>query len=240
MEKCRLSVNLNKIALIRNARGEDFPNLVSFAMEAEDFGAQGITVHPRPDERHVKFSDLPALKEVVRTEFNVEGYPSDRFMKEVLLVKPHQVTLVPDPPKALTSTGGWNTVNQKEFLKSIIAQLQAEGIRVSLFLDPKPEMVDGAAEVGADRVELYTGAYARAYPTDATTAIVPHRQSARRAQQLGLGLNAGHDLNLRNLHFYKQHLSNLIEVSIGQALVVDALHYGFQNAIQMYLQELRM
>ncbi len=239
MDTCRLSVNLNKIALIRNARGADFPNLIAFAEDAERYGAQGITVHPRPDERHVKFSDLQPLKEVVQSEFNIEGYPSKRFLQEVLAVKPDQVTLVPDPPEAITSTGGWDTLGAQGILKDVIQQLKAQDIRVSLFLDPDPKFVEGAAEVGADRVELYTGGYARSYTTDRTAAIVPHRQCARKAQQLGLGLNAGHDLNLDNLKFYKEHLANLVEVSIGQALVVDALCYGFQNAIQMYLQELR-
>lgn len=235
----RLSVNVNKVALIRNARGENQPDLGQVSLDCESFGAQGITVHPRPDERHIRYNDIPLLKSIVRTEFNVEGNPSERFMELVLAHRPHQVTLVPDDPGVLTSSEGWDTRKNEAFLRRVTEQLQKEGIRVSIFLDPDPEMVEGAQQIGADRIELYTGDYARQYAHDPERAITDHRKAAERAQELGIGLNAGHDLNLDNLAFYAKHIPGLLEVSIGHALVCDALYYGLKNTIQMYLRQLQ-
>ena len=232
--KTKLSVNINKVALIRNSRGGNLPNLRQFAIDCESFGAQGITVHPRPDERHIRYSDLPILKEVVTTEFNIEGYPSDIFMKKVLDVKPHQCTLVPDPPGVLTSNEGWKPSQHSEFLKRTIGVLKDSGIRVSLFLDPVEQDVYSAHEVGADRIELYTGKYATEYDADKDKAIQDHIHVSKIAEQLSLGLNAGHDLNLNNLKFYKKNIPNLKEVSIGHALISDALYFGAQNVIGMY------
>ncbi len=215
------------------------PDLLKVARQLEHWGAEGITVHPRPDERHVKYSDLQPLKDLVQTEFNVEGYPDERFMVAVLAVRPNQCTLVPDPPGALTSDGGWQTKREAALLKPVVSRLQDAGIRVSLFVDPDPDMVFGAAEVGADRVELYTGTFALEYTVQAEQAIVPHILAAEAAAQAGLGLNAGHDLNLDNLRFYRSRLPNLAEVSIGHAIVCDALYYGLQNTVQMYLHCLR-
>lgn len=230
----KLSVNINKVALIRNARGGNLPDLKKFAQDCERFGADGITVHPRPDERHVKYSDLPILKEVVKTEFNIEGYPTKKFMDEVIKVKPHQCTLVPDPPGVLTSSEGWNTIEQKSQLQDIIASLHEHGIRVSIFLDPILEMVEGAKETGTDRIEFYTGDYAHDFSNDPKLAIEKHVHAANLANELGLGINAGHDLNLDNLKFYASSIPRLKEVSIGHALVTDALYYGIQNTIQLY------
>ena len=232
----RLSVNINKVALIRNARGGNMPNLVQFAIDCETFGAQGITVHPRPDQRHITYADIPALKSVVTTEFNIEGYPSEDFLEMVLSSRPHQVTLVPDLPSALTSDHGWDTHGQKDFLVPIVARLQDMGIRVSLFVDPDPSMIAGAAALGVDRIELYTGPYAHAFYHDPTAAVYPYVQAAKAAEQFGLGVNAGHDLNLDNLAYFQQQIPNLLEVSIGHALICDALYYGIQNTIQMYLR----
>ena len=231
-----MSVNLNKVALIRNSRGGDLPDLVQFARDCEAYGAEGITVHPRPDERHIRYSDVYALKEVVTTEFNIEGYPGERFMQMVLDVKPHQCTLVPDPPDVLTSDSGWDTVKHRDFLIDIVGTLQEEGIRVSLFLDPDPDLVTSAAETGADRIELYTGDYARAYDDDRVTAVAAHIETATEANRHHLGVNAGHDLNLDNLNFYARSVPNLLEVSIGHALISDALYFGIQNVIEMYLR----
>ena len=232
--KTKLSVNINKVALIRNSRGENLPDIRKFAVDCEKFGAEGITVHPRPDERHIRYSDLPILKEVVTTEFNIEGYPSERFMKEVLAVKPHQATLVPDPPGVLTSNEGWKPKENAEILKPIISELKDAGIRVSLFLDPILERVHEAKEVGADRIEFYTGKYAHDFENNKEAAIENHVEAAKEAYKIDLGLNAGHDLNLRNLKFYKENIPNLKEVSIGHALISDALYYGIQNVIGMY------
>ncbi|MDX1477969.1 MAG: pyridoxine 5'-phosphate synthase [Saprospiraceae bacterium] len=232
----RLSVNLNKVALIRNSRGGNLPDVIRFARDCEAYGAEGITVHPRPDERHIRYRDVYALKEVVTTEFNIEGYPSTRFMEMVLEVKPHQCTLVPDPPDVLTSDTGWDTVTHHDFLVDIVQALQEEGIRVSLFLDPDPDMVAAAAATGADRIELYTGDYAGGYASDRAAAIAPHVATARAANEHKLGVNAGHDLNLDNLSFYAHTVPNLLEVSIGHALISDALYYGIQNVIEMYLR----
>ncbi len=230
----RLSVNINKVALIRNARGEDLPDLRQFAKDCEAYGAEGITVHPRPDERHIRYDDIPMLKEVVTTEFNVEGNPTKEFMDMVLKNKPHQCTLVPDAPGALTSSEGWDTITFKSRLKDIIMDLQSAGIRVSLFVDADLEMIEGAKIINADRVELYTGDYARKYNENKEEAIKDHIACSRLADQIGIGLNAGHDLNLQNLKYYKKELSNLAEVSIGHALITDALYYGIANTIQMY------
>lgn len=235
----RLSVNINKIATLRNARGANNPDVVKASMDCERFGAQGITVHPRPDERHIRYDDVIALKEVVTTEFNIEGYPDDRFMKLISKVRPAQATLVPDPPGVLTSNAGWDTVGQATFLKPIIQEIKKLGIRVSLFVDPSEKMVEGAAVAGADRIELYTEPYAAHYKVNREQAIAPYITSALLGKQLGMGLNAGHDLDLHNLKFLKQSIPDLDEVSIGHALICDALYFGLENAIQLYLRELK-
>lgn len=234
----RLSVNINKVALIRNARGSNLPDLVSVAQDCERFGAQGITVHPRPDERHVRYDDIPLLKSVVKTEFNMEGNPNRRFLDLVLRNRPHQCTLVPDAPDALTSDTGWDTVAERDFLTDVISELKSAGIRTSIFLDPDPTMIDGAVQVGVDRIELYTGAYAKNYVKDQNAAIESFIKTADEATAAGLGINAGHDLNLDNLQYFQECIPNLLEVSIGHALITDALYYGLQNVIQMYLQKL--
>ena len=234
----RLSVNVNKIALLRNARGGNIPNLAKVAADCEAFGAEGITVHPRPDERHIKYSDVPVLKTIVKTEYNIEGYPSETFMELVLKNKPHQATLVPDPPGVLTSNAGWNTIENADFLKKVVSKLQAAGIRVSLFVDPVEEMVVGAKEVGAERIELYTGDYAHDFAKDKAAAIAPFIKAALKANEIGIGINAGHDLNLDNLAYFQQNIPNLLEVSIGQALVADALYFGLANTIQLYKRAL--
>jgi len=235
----RLSVNINKIALIRNARGGNLPDLVQIAKDCEDFGAQGITVHPRPDERHIRYSDIPQLKAVVKTEFNIEGNPVPDFVKLVLENKPDQVTLVPDAPGVLTSDQGWDTVGQASFLSEVVAEFQSAGIRVSLFVDAEEKYVEGAKQVGADRIEFYTGKYAHEFDLDKKKAVTPHHRCALLANQIGIGINAGHDLNLFNLRFYKKNVPGLLEVSIGHALVCDALYYGLSNTVQMYLRQLR-
>ncbi|RNI30232.1 pyridoxine 5'-phosphate synthase [Rufibacter immobilis] len=234
----KLSVNINKIATLRNARGGNRPNVVQSALDCERFGAQGITVHPRPDERHIRFQDVYDLKEVVTTEFNIEGNPTPDFIKLVLAVKPEQVTLVPDAPEAITSNAGWDTLKHKDFLVDVIAQFKAEGIRTSIFVDPINAQVEGAALTGTDRIELYTEAYAHQYLTNREAAVKPYAQAARVAQQCNLGLNAGHDLDLDNLRYLKEQLPNLAEVSIGHALICDALYYGLENTIQLYLRQL--
>ena len=234
----RLSVNLNKIALIRNARGNNFPDLIKVAMDCERFGAQGITVHPRPDERHVRFDDLQALSDVVTTEFNIEGYPTEHFLSAVKVVKPHQVTLVPDAPGALTSDHGWDTLKCKQFLQDIIKDLKQFGIRTAVFLDPVEQLIEGAADIGVDRIELYTGPYAKNYRDHKAKAIAKYIHAAQFANELGLGINAGHDLNLINLKYFKEGIPHLDEVSIGHAITVDALYYGLENTIQMYLAKL--
>ncbi|MEO0775980.1 MAG: pyridoxine 5'-phosphate synthase [Bacteroidota bacterium] len=238
LEPTRLSVNLNKVALLRNARGGNVPNLIQIAKDCETYGAQGITVHPRPDERHIRYADIPLLKAAVRTEFNIEGNPTPRFLEMVLQHRPHQCTLVPDEPGALTSDHGWDTIGRADFLREVIAELRAAGIRVSIFVDPVREMVEGAAAVGTDRIELYTGPYAHDYAQDPTAAVAEYRAAAEHAVGVGLGINAGHDLNLDNLRHFRQQVPALLEVSIGQALIADALYYGLENTIQMYLQRL--
>ena len=234
----KLSVNINKVATIRNARGGNNPDVVKTALDCERFGSQGITVHPRPDERHITYQDVIDLQPVLHTEFNIEGYPDERFMALVKRVRPAQATLVPDAPDAITSNAGWDTVKQFDFLKPIVEELKSYGTRVSIFVDPEVSMVEGAAKLGADRIELYTEPYATEYPVNKEKAIAPYIVAAQAAQQLGLGLNAGHDLDLHNLKYLKQNLPNLDEVSIGHALVCDALYYGWENTIQMYLREL--
>jgi pyridoxine 5-phosphate synthase len=234
----RLSVNINKIALIRNSRGEDKPNLIQFAKDCESYGAQGITVHPRPDERHIRYSDLGPLKEIVTTEYNIEGYPSQKFIDKVVDVKPHQVTLVPDPPGALTSSEGWDTVKYKSMLTDVIKHFQSHDIRVSLFLEADADAVVHAQKTGTDRIEFYTGNYAKNYYKDKSAAIADHITASKMAAECKLGVNAGHDLNLDNLHYYVHHITNLLEVSIGHALVGDALYYGIENTIRMYLHQI--
>lgn len=232
----RLSVNINKVALLRNARGGNLPDLVQVAKDCEAFGAQGITVHPRPDERHIRYDDVPKLKDIVTTEFNIEGNPIPRFLDMVLKYRPHQCTLVPDTPQALTSDSGWDTIKHEKFLTDVIARLQEAGIRVSIFCDPEAKYIEGAKKVGADRIELYTGPYAEVFPHTPEKAVAPYTEAALLASELQLGINAGHDLNLHNLRFFNQHVANVLEVSIGHALFVDAIYYGLHNTIQMYLR----
>lgn len=236
----RLSVNINKIATLRNSRGGDNPNLIQMAVDAERFGAEGITVHPRPDERHIRYQDVFNLKKVIATEFNIEGNPTEKkFVDLVLANKPNQVTLVPDIQGQITSNHGWDTVVHQSYLRDIITEFQAVGIRVSIFVDPVAKMVEAAATTGADRIELYTEAYASAYYNDRTIAIKPYVEAAQIADQAQLGINAGHDLDLHNLAYFAQHIPGLLEVSIGHALICDALYLGFENAIQCYLRQLR-
>lgn len=232
----RLSVNLNKVALIRNARGGNIPDLIEVAKDCERFGAEGITVHPRPDQRHVRYADLAPLKATVTTEFNIEGNPTPEFLKIILEIQPDQCTLVPDAPDALTSDAGWNTIKHHDFLADVIGQLKEKGIRSSLFVDPDLRMLEGAKAVNADRIELYTGPYAHDFVKDPEKAVRSFAEAAAHAASLNLGVNAGHDLNLHNLRFLKKRLPNLLEVSIGHALIADALYYGLQNVIQMYKQ----
>ena len=234
----RLSVNVNKIATLRNARGGNNPNVVNIAVDCEQFGAQGITVHPRPDERHITYQDVLDLKEVVTTEFNIEGYPDKRFMDLVAKVKPDQATLVPDPPDVLTSNAGWDTIKNDSFLKEVIGELNNQNIRTSIFVDTDLKNIEGAREVGSNRIELYTEPYADEFPINKQTAIAPFALAATRAQELGLGINAGHDLDLKNLKYLVTEISFINEVSIGHALIADALYYGLENTIQMYLQKL--
>ncbi len=230
----RLSVNINKIATLRNARGGHIPDVVKMAIDCEKFGAEGITVHPRPDERHIRYSDVLELKKVVTTEFNIEGYPDERYLELVERVRPHQATLVPDPPEAITSNAGWDTVNHEEFLKKVITRLHNSHIRVSVFVEPITEIILGAKQTGADRIELYTEPYAANYSKNREKAIDDFVNAANLAKGLGLGINAGHDLNLENLHYLKERIPFLDEVSIGHALISDALYYGMHNTIQMY------
>jgi pyridoxine 5-phosphate synthase len=234
----KLSVNINKIATLRNARGADNPNVVKVALDAERFGSQGITVHPRPDERHIRYQDVMDLAKVVSTEFNIEGYPDQRFMELVRLVKPAQATLVPDPPTAITSNSGWDTIAHQSMLKDIVAELHESGVRVSIFINPETKYFEPAKLTGTDRVELYTEPYAANYHLDRDAAVKPYIEVAKLARDLGVGLNAGHDLDLHNLAFLKQSIPYLDEVSIGHALVCDALYYGLENTIQMYRRKL--
>ena len=234
----KLSVNINKIATLRNARGGRRPDVVRTALDCEHFGADGITVHPRPDQRHIRYSDVYALKEVLTTEFNIEGYPSPDFIEMVLKVRPAQVTLVPDPPDVLTSNAGWDAIRNRDFLIATLRIFKDAGIRSSLFLDPDPSQVEAAAQTGADRIELYTEAYASKFPIEGAAALQPYILAAEKAQELGIGLNAGHDLDLENLAYLAGHLPGLQEVSIGHALICDALYFGLHNTIQMYKAKL--
>ena len=236
----RFSVNINKFATLRNARGGNNPDVVKAALDCERFGAQGITVHPRPDERHIRYADVLQLKDVVTTEFNIEGYPDNRFMQIINEAKPAQATLVPDGPDVLTSNAGWDTLRNEALLTEIIQELKKTGVRVSVFVDPQPHMVEGAAKVGADRIELYTEPYAREFLVSPEVAIKPYIESARVAHELGLGVNAGHDLDLNNLNFFAKSVPHLDEVSIGHAVVCDALYFGLENTIQLYLQKLKV
>lgn len=235
----KLSVNINKIAVIRNSRGGNMPDVLLAAQRIEGFGAEGITVHPRPDGRHIRYDDVRALKKLVTTELNIEGNPIDSFTDLVLEVVPAQVTLVPDAANAITSNAGWDTIANREFLTAKITEFKAKGIRVSVFVDPVPEMVRGAKECGADRVELYTEAYARDYHKDREAAIAPYVVAAEEARRCGLGLNAGHDLNLDNLAYFSQRIPWIDEVSIGHALISDALYYGLESTVQQYLDQLK-
>ena len=235
----KLSVNINKVATIRNARGNNLPNLIQVAIDCEKYGAQGITVHPRPDERHITYRDVYDLKPLVTTEFNIEGFPNPSFMNLVLTVKPDQVTLVPDPPGVLTSNAGWDTVKQKDFLKEIIAEFKNAGIRTSIFVDTQLTNIEHAVETGTERIELYTGPYADNFNAHKEQAIAPFIQAANLAHQLGLEINAGHDLNLQNLVYFKKNIDNLLEVSIGHALICDALYFGLENTIRKYLNCLK-
>jgi len=234
-----LSVNINKVATLRNARGGNMPNVLQVALDCERFGAQGITVHPRPDERHIRYSDIFELKPNLTTEFNIEGYPNERFIQLVLDARPAQVTLVPDPPGVLTSNAGWDTIKHEGFLKDIIDSFHAQNIRTSIFIETNAKFIENAAKIGTDRVELYTESYATNYPKDKEAAIQDFVTAAMLAQKVGLGLNAGHDLSLENLRYFAEKIPGLQEVSIGHALISDALYYGLENTIQMYLNQLR-
>jgi len=233
-----LSVNINKIALLRNSRGSNLPDLVQTAKDIESFGAQGITVHPRPDQRHIRYDDVPALRAVVTTEFNIEGKPGKGFLELVLANPPHQCTLVPDAENQLTSDHGWDTVLQQTELREVVQELHKKGIRVSVFVDPDAKMVEGAKLAGADRVEFYTGPFAHDFKKDPMEAVRAYTKAAHVANEIGIGINAGHDLNLENLHFFKTHCPQLLEVSIGHALIADALYYGLENTVKMYLRQL--
>lgn len=236
----KLSVNINKIATLRNARGGNTPNVVEAAIKAEEFGAQGITVHPRPDERHIRYQDVYDLKEVVKTEFNIEGKPVDSFMKMVLEVKPEQVTLVPDADDAITSNAGWDTIQHLDYLTEIIAEFKKNGIRTSIFLDPNPKLVEAAAKTGTDRIELYTESFAVEYSKGNLDGIKPYRETADEALKNGLQLNAGHDLSLDNLQYFIKQIPEIDEVSIGHALISEALYMGFENTIQAYLKRIEL
>lgn len=235
-----LSVNINKIATIRNARGGNTPNVAQAAVDCERFGAQGITVHPRPDERHIRYQDVLDIKPLITTEFNIEGYPNDKFMDLVLRVQPAQVTLVPDAPDAITSNAGWDTLKNKKLLSEVVGTLQKSGIRASVFVDADLRMVQGALETGANRVELYTEPYAANYAKNREAAVAPFVEAAKEAARLGLEINAGHDLSLENLSYFAQRIPQLLETSIGHALISDALYYGLENTIQLYLRALKM
>jgi len=233
-----LSVNVNKIATLRNARGGNNPNVVNIALDCERFGAQGITVHPRPDERHITYQDVLDLKEVVTREFNIEGFPDKRFMDLVAMVKPDQATLVPDPPDVLTSNAGWDTIKNDSFLKEVISELKSQNIRTSIFIGTDLNNIEGAKAVGTNRIELYTEPYADGYIKEKKSAIAPFISAATRAKEIGLGINAGHDLDLKNLKYLVTEIPFIDEVSIGHALIADALYYGLENTIQMYLNKL--
>lgn len=235
----RLSVNINKIATLRNARGGDIPNVLQVAIDCQRFGAEGVTVHPRPDERHIRYNDVRDIRPIITTEFNIEGYPSEEFTNLVLEVKPHQVTLVPDPPDAITSNAGWDTKTNKKLLKDVVTRFKSNGIRTSIFVDPDEEMVKNALDTGVDRLELYTEPYATNYFNNREKAIEPFVKAAETAKKLGIGLNAGHDLNLDNLEYFIITIPWILEVSIGHALIADSIYYGLENTIQMYLRKVK-
>ena len=235
----KLSVNINKIATLRNSRGGNVPNVVQFARDVQRYGAQGVTVHPRPDERHIRYRDVYDLKSEIYTEFNIEGNPIGKFMDLVLAVKPTQVTLVPDADDAITSNAGWDTIKNKNFLTEIIQELKRKNIRTSIFIDPVLRQIEGAKETGTDRIELYTEAYAHQYALGNKNGVQPYVDSAKLANELGLGINAGHDLSLDNILFFKQHIPELLEVSIGHALICESLYLGVENVINMYLNKLK-
>lgn len=235
----KLSVNVNKIATLRNARGGNVPNLLRVVKDLEDFGAQGITVHPRPDERHIRYEDARDLKKIVKTEFNIEGNPVQQFIDLVLEIKPDQVTLVPDAVDAITSNAGWDTLKHKGFLSDVIQTFKKAGIRTSIFVDPDPDMVKGAKATGTDRIELYTESYAAEFPHNKARAIQPFIKAAETANELGIGINAGHDLNLENIQYFGKQIPNLLEVSIGHALICEALYLGLDNVVNMYLHKLK-
>ena len=234
----KLSVNINKIATLRNSRGGNVPNLLSVATDLQDYGAQGITIHPRPDQRHIKYDDALALPAVLTTEFNIEGNPIKKFVDLVNRIKPDQVTLVPDEENVLTSNRGWDTIKHRDFLKEVINEFQGIGIRTSIFVEPDEKMVEGAKATGTNRIELYTEAYAKNYQQNPENAIAPYLKAAKVANKLGIGINAGHDLNLVNTAFFAKKIPQLLEVSIGHALVCESLYLGFENVIPMYLQRL--
>ena len=234
----RLSVNINKIATLRNSRGGNVPDLLKVAADLQSFGAQGITIHPRPDQRHIRYDDALALPAVVTTEFNIEGNPIPKFIDLVLQIQPDQVTLVPDAEDALTSNAGWDTIKHKDFLVEVIREFKSHGIRTSIFVDPIEKMVEGAKNTGTERIELYTEAYAQNFKKNPEIAIAPYKQATLLANDLDIGINAGHDLNLENIAFFVQNIPNLLEVSIGHALISESLYLGFENVIPMYLQRL--
>ena len=234
----KLSVNINKIATLRNARGGNVPDLLQVSKDIQSFGAQGITVHPRPDQRHIRYQDAKDLPQTIATEYNIEGNPTSSFIDLVIEIKPDQVTLVPDAEDAITSNAGWDTLKHKNHLKEIIQTFQKSGIRTSIFLDPDEAQVDGAKETGTDRIELYTESFARQYASNPKIAIDPFVSAALKAKELGIGLNAGHDLSLQNISFFKQNIPDLLEVSIGHALICESLYYGLENVINQYLSKL--
>ena len=234
----KLSVNINKIATLRNSRGGNYPNVCDFAIDIQNYGAQGITVHPRPDERHIRYQDVYDLKKVVNTEFNIEGNPIDKFINMVTEVKPTQVTLVPDAIDAITSNSGWDTVKNKTFLKEVVNEFKSYGIRTSIFLDPNTKFIESVCEINPDRVELYTEEYAREFPNDNFKAINKYSICAKEINDVGIGVNAGHDLSLKNIKFFKQNIDNLLEVSIGHALITESLYFGLERTIKSYLDYL--
>jgi pyridoxine 5-phosphate synthase len=235
----KLSVNINKIATLRNARGGNVPDLLKVATDIQKFGAQGITIHPRPDERHIRYQDARDLKNIVYTEYNIEGNPESQFVNLVLDVKPTQVTLVPDAVDAITSNSGWNTIKHHDFLTEMVQEFKRNGIRTSIFVDPTLEMIEGAAKIGTNRIELYTESFAHQFGLGNKSGIDPYVSAAKLANELNLGINAGHDLSLENIHYFNQNIPNLLEVSIGHALICEALYLGLDNVVNMYLQKLK-
>ncbi len=239
MEQTKLSVNINKLATLRNSRGGNMPNLLKSSQDIESFGANGITIHPRPDERHIRYQDALELKPIIKTEFNIEGNPIPKFIDLVLEVKPTQVTLVPDAEDAITSNAGWDTIKHKDFLKDVITTFKSQGIRTSIFVDPVIKMVEGAAATGTDRIELYTESYAQSFAQGDKKGVKPFTEAALVANEIGLGVNAGHDLNLDNIKYFKESVPNLLEVSIGHALICESIYLGLDNVINMYLHRLK-